>query len=111
MLATYHRAHDAIVLILLVPWTVSWIRSTRRAWHVWLAIALYCAMSASADFPTVVNWLAALPHNSAIAFILLKQAALADALLLVVLLSSFRDEQPRKAIVEPSRTEELRRAA
>jgi hypothetical protein len=112
MLATYHRAHDATILLLLVPWAVSWVRRRWSAWHVWAAIALYCGMSVSADFPTVVHWLSTMPSNSVFAFVLLKQAALADALLMGVLLFSFQYEyRSRTAIVETGELHELRTAA
>ena len=47
MLATYHRAHDAVLLLLLVPWAVDRVRRTPLAWHAWAAAALYFAMSVS----------------------------------------------------------------
>jgi len=113
MLATYHRAHDASLLILLLPWIVARIRRTPLAWQAWAAVALYGAMSISADFPTVMRWLSALPADSVLSFVLLRQAGLAELLLLVILLFSLRQERPehRAGILEPEYAEEIRHAA
>ena len=113
MLATYHRAHDASLLVLLLPWIVARIRRTPLAWQPWAAVALYGAMSISADFPSVVRWLSALPADSVLSFVLLRQAGLAELLLLVILLFSLRQERPehRAGILEPEYAEEIRHAA
>lgn len=113
MLATYHRAHDASLLILLVPWVVARVRRAPLSWQAWAALVLYCAMSMSADFPTVVGWLSALPVDSGLRFVLLRQAGLAELLLLGVLLFSLRQEIPERRVPAPA-TEymgEVRRAA
>jgi hypothetical protein len=83
-LATYHRAHDAVVLLLLTPWLVDRVRRAPRAWHAWAATALYCAISISADFPSVQRWVSGVSAHSVMAFILLRQAGIADLLLLTV---------------------------
>jgi hypothetical protein len=113
MLATYHRAHDAAILLLLTPWVVDRVRRAPLAWHSWATAAVYCAMSASADFPIVERWVEAAPVYSLTAFVLLRQAGLADFLLLVVLLLAMRHEQTRSsARVEPySEPDELQAAA
>jgi hypothetical protein len=70
-------------------------------------------MSFSADFPTVVGWLSALPPNSPLKFLLLRQAGLAEALLLVVLLYSLWRERSRRDLAAPQAEfmQEIRHAA
>jgi hypothetical protein len=92
LLATYHRAADAMLLLLLLPWALDRVRRTPWAWHAWAAAALYTAISASADFPVVKHWVESLPAYSPLAFLLLRQAGLADCLLVVVLLLALRSE-------------------
>jgi hypothetical protein len=92
MLATYHRASDAAVLLLLVPWVIGRIRRAPLAWPTWAITSLYCAMSFSPDFPAVVRWVAAAPPHSLTAFLLLRQAGLAELLLLLVLLVAIQRE-------------------
>ena len=113
MLATYHRAHDASLLILLVPWVVARIRRALLSWQAWIVLALYCAMSVSADFPTVVGWLSTLSANSGLRFVLLRQAGLAEFLLLGALLFSLRQELPEARVATPEAEYigEVRRAA
>lgn len=113
MLATYHRAHDASLLILLVPWVVARIRRAPLSWQAWVASALYCAMSVSVDFPRVVGWLSTLPADSGLRFVLLRQAGLAELLLLGVLLFSLRQDLPegRATRLATEYTDEVRRAA
>ena len=95
MLATYHRAHDAALAVVLVPWVVDRVRRTPLAWHAWAATALYCAMSASADFDSVKRWVSATSEHSLTAFVLLRQAGLADLLLVLVLLLAMGHERTR----------------
>jgi hypothetical protein len=113
MLATYHRAHDAVLLLLLVPWAVDRVRRTPLAWHAWAAAALYFAMSVSLNFPVVVRWVAAAPEHSMTAFVLLRQVGLADALLLVVLLLAMKREQAHDRVrsTQQADADELQAAA
>jgi hypothetical protein len=96
MLATYHRAHDAVLLIAVVPWVVDRIRRAPLAWHAWAAATLYCAMSVSVDFPVVARWVSTASRYSLEAFVLLRQVGLADLLLLVVLLLAMVHERTRQ---------------
>ena len=96
MLATYHRAHDAVLLVMVLPWVIDRVRRTPLAWHAWASVALYCAMSVSADFPLVRNWISNAPYYSLQAFVLLRQAGLADLLLLIVLLTAMQHEHARR---------------
>jgi hypothetical protein len=45
LMATYHRAHDATVLLLLVPWVVARLRNSLRDWSAWVVVALYTTMA------------------------------------------------------------------
>jgi hypothetical protein len=96
MLATYHRTADAMLLLLLLPWVLDRVRRTPWAWHAWAAAAFYAAMSTSADFPVVKRWVESLPASSPLAFLLLRQAGLADCLLLLVLLLALKSEVGRQ---------------
>jgi hypothetical protein len=98
-LATYHRAPDAVLLLILLPWALDRVRRTPLAWHAWVVFAFYCAMSASFDFPVVEHWLAALPAYSPLAFLLLRQAGLADCLILFVLLLALKRDRGRQPMV------------
>lgn len=98
LLATYHRAADAMLLLLLLPWALDRVRRKPWAWHTWAAAAFYAAISTSADFPVVERWVAALPPNSPLVFLLLRQAGLADCLLLLVLLRALKSEGGRLLI-------------
>lgn len=113
MLATYHRAHDAVLLLLLVPWVVDRVRRAPLAWPTWAIAALYCAMSVSADFPVVVRWVAAAPPHSLTAFLLLRQAGLAELLLLLVLLVAIQREHQRSIALpaEEAEPQDLHAAA
>jgi hypothetical protein len=100
LLATYHRTADAMLLLLLLPWALNRVRRTPWAWHTWAAVTLYLAMSVSADFPVVKGWVDALPANSPVAFLLLRQAGLADCLLLLVLLLGLRRDEQHRVVPE-----------
>ncbi len=95
-LATYHRSPDAVLLLMLLPWVLDQVRRRPWAWYAWAVTACYCAMSISVAFPVVERWLTALPTDSPLAFLLLRQAGLADLLLLVVLQSALRRETARQ---------------
>jgi hypothetical protein len=100
LLATYHRTADAMLLLLLLPWALDRVRRTPKAWYTWAAVALYLAMSVSVGLPTVGAWVDALPTHSPLAFLLLRQAGLADFLLLLVLLFGLKREQERQVVLE-----------
>jgi hypothetical protein len=92
MLVTYHRAHDAVLLLLVAPWVVDRLRRARLAAYALAAAALYCAMSTSADLPVVIRWVSSAGAHSLVAFALLRQVGLADLLLLLVLLVAMTRE-------------------
>jgi drug/metabolite transporter (DMT)-like permease len=88
LLATYHRAHDALVLLVLLPWLIETIRRTPRLWYPWAILLLYGAFNLSAAFDLVRLRIADGQYNSFLSFLLLRQAALANLGLLLVLLAS-----------------------
>lgn len=110
MLATYHRTHDGALLILFFPWAV---RRLTQQWTGWIAFALYAAMSVSFPFGTIVDWVARLPQNSPLTFLLSRQAALADMLLVLAIVLSMRMERVGTAVedVEIPELETVRGAA
>jgi hypothetical protein len=87
LLATYHRAHDAVILVILLPWLVETIRRAPRLWYSWALILLYVALNLSASFDVVRLRIADGQYNGFITFLLLRQAALANLGLLLVLLA------------------------
>ena len=105
LLATYHRTADAMVLLLLLPWALDRVRRAPWAWHTWATVTLFLAMSVSWDFPVVKGWVDALPANSPWAFLLLRQAGLADCLLLLVLLLGLRREDEHRIVLETDSAE------
>ncbi len=88
LLATYHRAHDGIVLLIVLPWLLLRLRSAWRNPIPWLLLAFSCAMGIGPSWETY-GWLTTKPGLAHIAqFLLFRQAALATALLLLVLLAA-----------------------
>ena len=86
MLATYHRAHDGIVLLLLTPWVVWRLRRNWRDGLVWLLLALYFLMSWGPSTEWIA-WCAQTTHMKALCDVLLyRQAPLATLGLMAVLL-------------------------
>ncbi len=85
LMPTYHRAHDGIILFLLVPWIV--VRLARR-WSdgaAWGVFTLAVAMAVS-DSPPHYDWLAKIGFARLAEFLVFRQTACATALLLIVLL-------------------------
>ena len=105
MLASYHRAHDAAMLLMVVPWVVDRARRAPLELHAWAAAALYCVMSVSADLPVVERWVSSASAHSLEAFVLLRQVGLADLLLLLVLLVALRRECARNFASRAGSTE------
>ncbi len=86
MLTTYHRAHDATMLLLLTPWVVDRVRRAPRTWQAWGTAGLYVAMCVGPQMSTVAQ-MAEGTRRTLAGFIVLRQAALADAAIVVILLS------------------------
>ncbi len=93
MLTTYHRAHDAIVLLLLLPWLANQLRARTRQWQSWALLALYALLSAGPSVPWIGSLVAS--AHPFLAFLVLRQAALAQLALTAVLLSLLFRAQPR----------------
>lgn len=86
MLVTYHRTHDALLLLLLLPWMLLRWRRRRMDPVAWSVLLLFAAISFSAA-PSTLEALAAHHGLSHLAqFLLFRQAALATFLLLVLLI-------------------------
>jgi hypothetical protein len=96
LLATYHRAHDALVLLIVLPWLLETVRTAPRRWYPWALVLLYTAMNVSVPFDLVSLRIADGEYNHLVAFLLLRQAALASLGLLFVLLRNL-NAVPRKS--------------
>jgi hypothetical protein len=89
MVATYHRALDGVLLLMLLPWAINRL----RWWQAWLALALYCGTAWGPHEGTLAAWVSGAPAHSLRSFVLLRQAAVAASLLLMVLLSALARER------------------
>ena len=108
LLPTYHRAHDGIILFVLVPWLL--MRLARRwtdgaAWGV-LGLGVAMALSAS---PPHYDWLVKLGLHRLADFVVFRQTACSTALLLLVLLWDLVRQQRSMQLgsEEPARQEEI----
>ena len=98
-MATYHRAHDAVLLLLLLaPWVIDHQRKWPVRWNAWIVAALFGAMCVSFDLGHVQRWIAMGPANDLVSFVLLRQAAIADLLLLAAVQLALRSENSRHAV-------------
>ena len=87
LIATYHRAHDEIILLLLVPWVVHRLRNSIKNLDAWAVFALYAAISwqPSREF---FAWLGAVTGWRSLAtMVFYRQSALAAILLEILLLA------------------------
>jgi hypothetical protein len=89
MVATYHRALDGVLLLILLPWVIDRL----RWWQAWLALAIYCAMAVGPHESELAAWLSRLPADGLRSFVLLRQAGLAALSLLMVLVSALTRER------------------
>jgi hypothetical protein len=89
MVATYHRALDGVLLLILLPWAINRL----RWWQAWLALALYCGTAWGPHEGALAAWVSGAPAHSLRSFVLLRQAAVAASLLLMVLLSALARER------------------
>ena len=105
MMATYHRAHDAVLLLLLlVPWVVDRQRRRPFQWNAWAIAVLYAAISVSVDLSYVQHWVVDVPRYSFAAFLLLRQAGIADLLLLAAVLMALARENSAQAALPEAMT-------
>lgn len=98
LLITYHRAHDAILLLLLTPWLANRLRREPANWRPWATVLLYGALSVGPALGAGVaaGRIEVLPRTLP-AFFALRQASLAALGLCAVLLLSLR-----AAVQDPS---------
>jgi Glycosyltransferase family 87 len=97
MMATYHRSLDGVLLLILLPWAIDRMRRRPLALHAWLVIGVYCAMSVGPDEVRIAALVGRFNADGFRSFVLLRQAALAASLLVMVLVSALareRDERP-----------------
>ena len=95
LLATYHRAHDATLLLLALPYLLYRLKSHPPAWGFWIFAALLLALSLGPQVDRIAQLAQGTrqPHSLP-AFLALRQASLASlgllALLTALLLRSGR---------------------
>jgi energy-converting hydrogenase Eha subunit E len=85
LLVTYHRAHDAIALLLLLPFLLNQLRTSPRDWKGWAIAGLYLSMSVGPSIRFISLRLAASSEHSLLSFVMLRQAGIADLCLLMTL--------------------------
>jgi|GEM_PF-5334400 len=97
MLATYHRAHDGTVLLLLLPWVLVRLSVSWRDIPAWATLIFIAALSAGPQ-PMSFRWWAPTPVlRTTHEIIIYRQAPLAAALLMVTLIgTALYDEARRK---------------
>ena len=88
LIATYHRAADGTMLMLMLPWLASRLR--RRWWDgwAWAVLVAYAALSAGLPFPTMFTLLDQPGVSALEAFLLYRQGSLAAAAVAVLLVWS-----------------------
>lgn len=97
MLATYHRTHDALILLIMLPWLFQTIRTSPRAWYGWAMLLLFVALNTSWSFDAILRGMNNGQFHGLMAFLLLRQAALADLGLLLVLFAVIvRQRRPER---------------
>jgi hypothetical protein len=88
LLATYHRAHDAMVLLLLLPWLFDALQRSPRRWRVWAVLSLIVALNLSVPFDLMRIHVPNGALSSLLTFLSQRQAAFADLGILLVLLGN-----------------------
>ncbi len=110
LIATYHRAHDGVFLLITLPLLLARLRTSWRAPFVWAFAALSFAMAFGPRWETMW-WLATKPGLYHLAnFLLYRQSPLAAALLVALLLAETARQVPAHC-VELSAREERREYA
>jgi len=90
LMATYHRAHDALILMGLLPWVCLTIGRGPRRWVAWVMLVLLGVLTSGIEGDTLMRLAVSAPPHSVAVFLLLHQAALANLLLLLALLFALR---------------------
>lgn len=108
LIATYHRAHDGIVLLLLTPWVVG---SLWRSWKnsaAWLVIVFYAVASCDLGIARIQNGIAPPAMDFIHTLVFYRQAGIAILLLeltlLMVLHQSLSMTTPKPLPTKPPAT-------
>jgi hypothetical protein len=102
LLVTYHRAADAIMLLVLLPWLMEKLKMSIRLWYVWAIMGAYTALSIGPHLDLVMLWLRQAPANSVWSFLMLRQAGIADLFLVILLVISMAHEQKHTRSEDPA---------
>ena len=87
LLTTYHRAHDALLLVILLPWILFRLRERIADWVPWTLLALYGALSCGPAVETIRHLSGGGALSSLPAFLTMRQSGVASLLLFVLLLA------------------------
>jgi hypothetical protein len=85
MIATYHRAHDEVILLILLPWLCMRLKQSFSDLRAWSTAALYCVISTGPTPQLLQRLAAATKLHSLFEFLAFRQAALASLMLEIVL--------------------------
>jgi hypothetical protein len=86
LIATYHRAHDGLVLVMILPYLLARLQKNARDLTPWSFVGLSVVMSFGPRWETS-HWLATFPGLWHVAtFMLYRQSPLAAVLILLLLL-------------------------
>ena len=113
LIATYHRAHDGVILVLAVPYVLARLRENWHDGFAWTALMLAALLGSSLSWDTW-HWLATMHGLWHIAnFFLYRQAPLAAVLLLLLLLGDMTRVHAARVLTLPHEEpeEELAEAA
>jgi hypothetical protein len=84
--ATYHRAFDGMIVLIILPWVLASLSAAAQRWKA-VAIAVFLiAASCGPELPTVLDLTNDGHLRTMGAFLLIRQAALADLCIVLVLL-------------------------
>jgi hypothetical protein len=98
LLATYHRAHDALVLLLVLPWLFDRLCACWRDAVSWVSLATLAGMSIAPRWET---WQAMATHpalNGVSELMLYRQAPCAALLLVAILIGSVAGARQESAV-------------
>ncbi len=108
LIATYHRAHDGIFLLVLLPWLLARLRTSWRDPIAWAFIALSTVMAYGPTWETSA-WLATIPGLAHLAtFMLFRQSPFATLFLLLLLIAEIARPAPRRRRPAGMPAEEMR---
>ena len=107
LIATYHRAHDGIVLLVLLPYVVARLRTSWHDWFAWSYLLLSLAAGLGPPLQTI-NWLASTPGiGGAARFLAYRQSSLAFLLLLLLVVAQAYRRQTHATQIVSDRDEEM----